>query len=947
MMMDNLASPLVITKLHVPATRPRMVSRAHLVERLTPEINTNLVLVCAPAGYGKSTLLAAWAQSMLQNGVAVAWYALDASDDAPIPFGSYLVASLMQALGPIPGLAHIAQLLRSSPEADLLKILPAVINAVASSNRDCVLILDDYHLIGAPAIHIAMAFLLERLPVNLHIAIGSRSDPPLPLARLRARGQLLEVRSAELRFTTDEAARFLNDVMRLDLSLEAVSALETRTEGWIAGLQLAAIAMQSSVAPRSPLLQSGQPDKESYIASFTGSHRYLVEYLLEEVVSRQPEDVQSFLLSTSILERLCDSLCDAILKDEAGKPAFTLQSSSAILDQLEQANLFVVALDDQGCWYRYHHLFRDFLQTRLQKTRPEGVASLHRTACDWYAAHNFLREAAYHAFQTHDWDYAAAFVEQHSFTMLIHSEISTIYEWCSTFPEDVMQMHPLLCILQCWSLVFSFRWQNRGRIEERLHQAEQAIAALEDEQLGRDLTEHAAIVRTFLAMAPDSTADPRAQLELAQGMLGNYPEGDAGQFSALLTIGYAQMALHDVAAAYKAIETARQTALRGRLYFGIVESTFHLARLAHSQGQLRRAADICRQGQADIAAMLAHPEQELPALGCLNIALGCILLEQDRLEEAERDLLHGLDLIGWGMNPYYQMIACVALFRLREIQGRPADALAFLARLEETWPDIAFCTRGLRLTHGLRTAADHSLEDPATLAEATDWCQTFALSPSGDESPPGMGPFGAAEAYYLASLAWVRLLVAIGKAQTARPYLEQQLELASSHGLINRMIELSLLDAQAWKAQGDGDRADAALERALVAAQPEGYLRIFDQGDALTRLLVEAARRGICREYIGRVLALIGAPKPPGAGQDSNVTRLGASHLESGEHISERELDVLRLMALGASNHEIAAQLVITVGTVKSHINHILGKLDAQNRTEAVARARGLGMLDI
>ena len=525
MKMPSLDSPLILTKLRVPTVRPRLIPRARLVEHLSLDTRACLTLVVAPAGYGKSTLLAEWAQLLRQNGQAVAWYALDSSDDDPLPFGSYLVASLAQALGPASGLAELAQRLRSSPELDLQRLLPPVINAVVASERECVLILDDYHLISAPAIHSALAFLLERLPENMRVVIGSRSDPPLPLARLRARGQLLELRTADMRFTEAETERFLNSVMQLDLPQESVSLLEERTEGWVAGLQLAALSLAS------------RADKTSLIASFTGSHRYLVEYLLEEVVNRQPAEVQAFLLATSILDRMCAPLCDAML---GGVPG-----SEAILAGLEQANLFVVALDDQDYWFRYHHLFGDFLQNRLRKVQPERIPALHRAASEWLAANQFLREAARHAFQTLDWEYAAAFVEQNSFTMIIHSEISTIYEWCSAFPEEVMRRHPLLCIHQCWAWVFSFRSQNRERVEQRLQQAEQVMATMPDRQLARQLAENAAVVRTFLSMVPDPTADPRQQLALAQATLHTYPEEYAGQFSSLLTIGYAQLALHD------------------------------------------------------------------------------------------------------------------------------------------------------------------------------------------------------------------------------------------------------------------------------------------------------------------------------------------------------------------------------------------------------------------
>jgi LuxR family transcriptional regulator, maltose regulon positive regulatory protein len=925
-MTDEPVSPLILTKIRVPAPRPRIVPRARLLESLTFETGTALALICAPAGYGKSTLLTEWSQSLLRSDVAVAWYALDPSDNDPVLFGSYLVASLAHALGPISELAHASQLLRSSPELDWQRILPIVINAIASLERDCIVILDDYHVINTPTVHSGVAFLLEHLPANMHIVIGSRSDPPLSLARLRARRQLLELRAAALRFTATEATSFLNDVMRLELAPEMIELLKERTEGWIAGLQLAALSL------------AGRADKADFISSFTGSHRYLVEYLLEEVVSRQSETIQSFLRMTAILDRLCGPLCDALRGESAG--------SAVLLAQLEQTNLFVVALDDEGYWYRYHHLFRDFLQVQLRATQPERVADLHRAASEWYAAHGFLREAVQHAFQTSDWEYAATLVEQHCFTLIMHSDIATIYEWCSAFPEEVMQTHPLLGLHQCWAWVFSFRRQNRSKIEARLQQVAQAVAFIEDAQVIRLLTEQAAVIQSFLRMAPDPAVDPRADLILAQRTLGAYPTDDPGRFSTLLTTAYIHLALHEAQSAQPAYEAARQIALSEHLYFGIAESTFNLARLAHSQGQLRRAAALCREGQTDIAALLAHPAQDLPAVGSLDIALGCVLLEQDHLVEAEQHLLRGFDLIGGGLNPNYLFTACVALFRLGEIQGHSAEALAYLTRLEESWPDVAFCTRGLRIEQALRSAP----QDSTTRAEAGAWCEDFASALRERVVPFGLGPFGAAEVYYLSTLIWISVQIAIGNASTAHVYLEQQLEIAEAHGLQQRVIELSLLDALAARSVDDDQHAWVVLERALVLAQPEGYVRSFDQGIALNRLLKEAAGRSIFPDYIERLLAVSDRVQkleggPLGSVDQSGVA--GATALESGERLSERELEVLRLMARGASNQAIADQLVITVGTVKSHINHILGKLEARNRTEAVARAREQGLLEI
>jgi LuxR family maltose regulon positive regulatory protein len=916
-MIEVLSAPLVLTKLHAPALRPRTIPRTQLLQAMLGETYADLILVYAPAGYGKTTLLAEWAQSLRQNQTAVAWYAIDPADDDSLPFGAYLVSSLIQALGAGTELDALAQHLRSSPQPDLQRVLQSLINAIDASRRPCALILDDYHLITSPDIHNAVAFLLDHCPENLQIAMGSRSDPPLPVARLRARGRLFEIRAADLRFNAAEASQFLNEVMRLELSPAAVAALEARTEGWVAGLQLAALSL------------SGRADKENFISSFSGSHRYLVEYLFEEVFSRQAEEVQSFLLASSILERMCAPLCDALLGKSSG--------SGAVLEQLEQANLFVVSLDEQGQWYRYHHLFRDFLRARLEQSQSQHIPALQQTASEWYAAHGFLREAVQHALQTGDWEYAAGVVEQHSFSMIVHSEISTLFEWCSAFPEEVMQTHPLLCILQCWAWVFSFQRQNREKIEGRLHQAEEIIATLEDKSLGSELNEHAAIVRFFLFMTPDPAADPQEQISLAKQLMSAYPEDDPGRFSSLLALGYAQMALHDGRSAAQSLEAARRLALNGQLYYGVVESSFHLARLAHCMGELHRAVEICRQAQANIASLLPHPEQDLPALGCLNIALGCVFLEQNQLAGAEQELKYGLRLIGERMNPYYLMIALTALARLYEIQGRGEESEKALSHLEEVWPDISFYTGALRAMQKLRSAPD----DPLTQAEAEKWRASFEGSLDGAMPMAGAGPVGAAEAYYQAYLIWIRAQIACGNTRAARPALARLLQLSSANGLKTRVIELSLLEALANQAEGSPEQAWISLENALDAAQSEIFVRSFDQGPALARLLREAAQHGIRRAEIQRILSAI----EPSRATDLPQANLLTARPELSEPLSERELEVLRLIAQGASNQAIAGQLFITVGTVKSHINHILGKLDARNRTEAVARAQEMGLL--
>jgi LuxR family maltose regulon positive regulatory protein len=919
-------SQLIQTKLCVPKLRSRIIGRRRLVELATTESGAVLTLISAPAGYGKTTLMAELSQALAQSGTTTAWYTVDAGDNDPNLFGSYLAASLGEALEVGATLAPVARLLRSSTESSLEKVLPAIINAVVSKDQSCLLVLDDYHFITSPAIHSALTSLLDHLPENMHVIVGSRADPPLPLARLRARGQLAEIRAADLRFTPGETAQFLNETMCLGLPSEAIAEIEARTEGWVTGLQLAALSM------------TGRTDGARVVSHFGGSNRYLVEYLLQEVVEHQPDEIQQFLLPTSVLERLCGPLCDAVLRGQSG--------SDVMLHRLEQANLFVISLDDEGVWYRYHHLFRDFLRARLKQSEPDRVPLLHRAASEWYASKLLLREAVSHALETRDWAYAANVVEQHGMTMFMRSEISTLHKWCESVPEEAFRTHPLLCILQGWALSLSYRKENRRRVEERLQQAEQAVSALEDKQRGRWLTGQAELVRLSLCLIPDQATDPDHEIALAQRVLDLLPEDDPFHSFAISAIAYAHLSLQDVPMANKTLEEYRSMSLAKGNYYGAVAATFYLANLAYYKGQLRRAKEICHKEQAGIAAAVANPEQELPAVGSLDVVQGCVLLEENRLEEAERALLHGLELIAGTNNPFYRMTACAALFRLSEIQGREAKAVQFLDDIEDAWPDIAFYTQGLRLMHLIRTVP----EDPRTLGQADSWCRAFSSSVGDDMPLPGMGPFGGAQAYYLASLIWVQAQILLGRPEETTSYLERQQTVAETQGLTHRLIELSLAEAQARKALGEDQLSFRSIERALKLAESTGCLRVFDQGPALARLLEEAARCGIAPGYIKKVMETIRTPSGLGAGQREALVLSGTSAADvkgSLETLSERELEVLRLLASGASNQAIADQLIITVGTTKSHVNHILSKLGVHNRLEAVARARELGLLQI
>jgi LuxR family maltose regulon positive regulatory protein len=735
----------------------------------------------------------------------------------------------------------------------------------------------------------------------------------LHIARLRAQGKVVEIRAADLRFTRDETDEFLNGVMQLALDVDLVATLESRTEGWIAGLQLAALSLV------------GRPVAH-LVATLQGNNPFLIQYLLEEVFGRQPLQVQKFLLRTSILERLCGPLCDALLNRSG---------SQRVLDQLEHANLFLVPLDDQQVWYRYHHLFREFLQTRLRRTELERMGALRRAASEWYAANGFLREAVAHALEMRDWEYAAEVVERHGMPTLMHSEISTVYEWCSAFPADTLRKHPMLCILLSWTLVLGYRRDHQPRIEAYLSAVDDSAARTDDQQQGRWLKGQAAVVRTFTGNVPQLCPDPRAQLDLAQRALDLLPADDALRSTTTLTIGYAMMAQHDAKAATEALEQARRLSLSGNNYYGAVEARFQQALLAQQRGQLQPAAEICRLGKTEISEVIAHPERELPAVGSLDIALGSVLLEQNRLTEAENALTAGLELVAWTINPYYQLTACVALARLRQIQRRPVEARQFLDRVEQLWPDISFCIEGLRIVDSLRSGA----YDSAAEAGAITWSRQFTASLGSDLTLPGLGPLGAAEAYYLGFLALSHVHVAVGSPAVALEYLEPALHVADGHDLQQRIIELSLSSALAYTTVGDQRRATEALVRALEVAEALGYVRTFDQGPALRQLLVDGARRGIAREYIWHILEAI--RRPDTASGISELPMLSpSSHVES---LTARELEVLHLLENGLLNRQIAERLFISVGTVKRHTANIYGKLGVETRTQAIVRARELG----
>jgi LuxR family transcriptional regulator, maltose regulon positive regulatory protein len=903
---DTQRDPLLATKLHVPRPRAQLVSRPGLIERVQEGIQGPLTLVSAPAGFGKTTLLAQW---LAEGGMPVAWLSLEPEENEPVRFLSYVFAAIQQL---DPDLDTTALALLQSPQSvPPERVLAVLTNELASREEgDFALVLDDYHAISASPVHGSMIFLLEHLPPRMHLVIATRADPPLPLARLRARGQLTEIRAAELRFTAEETRAFLKTVMGLELPPNAIDALESRTEGWIAGLQLAALSLQD------------RADVSSFLAAFSGSHRFVLDYISEEVLSRQPAQVQSFLLSTSILSRLTGPLCDAI-REQGG--------SQAMLERLEQANLFVVSLDEERRWYRYHQLFAEVLKSRLQQIEPTLVPELHRRASVWYEQHALVVEAVQHALASANVERVAHLIELHWVSVASRGYVQTLLGWLEMLPEALMQTRPRLCLVRATMLVVA---NQLDEVPTRLHAAEQALQAhradLEASEVqllhgqiamlshalafrSGDLAGSAAFARQALDLEPPTELVWRTGLMLA-GAHTYLVSGDVTPASEHLVA--------DAVAHIRALIDLPQLVMWGTLL---------LARLHVLQGQLRRAAATYAE-----ALQIATSHEELPFLvdsPAYSFGLGDVLREWNQLDEAERYLTQGMDLIKGTLTVDADLVLLgyTALARLQQARGEYSLALATLAAFTQ----LAHQRHFFPVLVGRSAAVQAQVElAQGNLAAATRWADENRLSTSDDDLSY------LREREYL-TLARVR--IEEGRDDPAGPFLQDALHLlhrllqdAEAKARMGSALEILVLRALAFHAQGDHTEALSALERALLLAEAEGYVRLFvDEGPPMLALLRLAHTRGMMPEYVTTLLSAFGRKKEVSVHLSHSLV----------EPLTEREREVLQWLAAGASNREIARRLVLSLGTVKKHVSNICGKLDVQSRTQAVARARVLHLL--
>jgi LuxR family maltose regulon positive regulatory protein len=868
-----VSTPLLLTKLNAPPSRPRLVERPHLIARLNASLHGKFTLVSAPAGYGKTTLVAAWL-AQLPPDHAVTWLALDEGDNDPTRFLLYLIAAIRQLHA---GFGETASALLQPPQQPGEAILAALVNEIAARPQPFVLILDDYHAIHTLAIHQQVTFLLDHQPANLHLVIATREDPLLPIPRLRARGQMLEIRQDDLRFTSEETADFLRRVMGLSLAAGEIAALERRTEGWIAGLQLAALSMQ------------GRADLPDFIQAFTGSSRFVLDYLVEEVFERQSPEVQEFLLKTSILERLSGPLCDAVTG--------TLDSQ-ARLEMLERANLFIVPLDQARTWYRYHRLFAELLRHRLAARGQPAESALYQRASRWFQEQGLVAESIQHALLAQDWEAAGALIRAVSGAMLRRGEAVTLVRWCSGFPHAFLLADPRLCFEYCWALLLAGQLETArpwlAHVEQSAHQAPEWLGQVSAAQayLARGVGEHARMVEMSeraLALLPKSEV-------IARGLVA-------------LNLGLAYWHMGKMQAADRALAEAHAAGLATGNHYAVVTAIIFQGRVLAVRGQLRRAVEYYENA--------LEQGDQIP-INCLAyLDLAALRYEWNDLAGCDRRLQRATVLCERSGNAEFQIAHLMLQTRLALAQGNLAAAQQTLAQTlaRIRAGDIPAPTAARVITLQAQMALARG-----DLAGAA---QLEPLLPDNVDSHSFYRFLGVAKA---------QLWIAQGKRKQAAAYLAD---------LYGRAIEgdwqYGRIAVRVWQALAAETQTAAVqfLCEALTLAQPEGYIRTFvDAGAELIPFLQEAARRGVAPDYAGRILAALGG-KGKVTGEDSALV----------EPLSAREIEVLRLVTAGLSNREIAAQLVISPGTAKTHVHNVSAKLGVRNRTEAAMRAKELGLV--
>jgi LuxR family maltose regulon positive regulatory protein len=905
-----MSNSLLRTKLYIPPPQPSLVRRSRLTQWINEGLNRKLTLVSAPAGFGKTTLLSEW---ILTTQKHVTWISLEEADNDPIRFWTYFIAALEMLQEDLckDGEAFLRAERQQAVLANLESFITILINEISNYPDEFALVLDDYQQIYNQAIHDGVIFLIDHLPPRMHLVLTCRADPPLPLARLRARSQMIELRAEDLRFTSDEVTTFLNQIKSLNLSVDQIAALEARTEGWIAGLQLAAISMQR------------REDTDEFIESFTGSHRFVLDYLLDEVLNCQPEDVQSFLLDTSILDRFTGPLCDSLTGRKDGKE---------MLKQLEKSNLFIVPLDDERRWYRYHHLFADLLRSRLQEMKPDQAPVLHQHACDWLESEGFLPEAVHHAVTIHDFERAACLIEKAAESQRQRGEIATLTGWMNTIPRDIRRRHPSLCLAYARALVDTA--QNVS-IETLIEDAEAGLKMdwFSGEPILTSFKGQIAALRAYLALIQRHYDEAIKLSHIARDLLS---EDEAGwrSFAGLNLAGAYRFTADWEAAGQVYLEASDLSQTVGDKVNALTALSMW-GEVLEAQGHLFQSSDQFER-VLQLARKFAIPTA--PVTGYALIGLGRVWFEWNDLRASLNHVEEGIKRAQKGDIKDILLRGYLVQARLRQSQADLKGTLDALDSAEQAANQIGV----VEIRDWVNAFRVQTWLAQGEIEAAVNWSSRYS---------------GVIEDRTFPSIAigLARVQLAQRNPEQALGLLEHALQSAYEIGRLGNAIQVLAVKAMAHQAQGDKDNALATLSRALTLAEPEGYLRVFlDEGERM-RLLISDFKstlenqvsgsvqegREISLGYLNKILAAFPIPFVP------PIQRSAVNYLQSSipEPLSERELEVLHLMAAGLSNREIAIRDVVSINTVKTQVKSIYSKLGAHTRADALMTARELGLI--
>ena len=886
-----MASPILVTKLYFPAPRPNLVPRPDLIKCLDQGLNCKLTLISAPAGFGKTTLVTEWLQQHIRDDASplshVAWFSLDEGDNDLVRFLTYFT----EALNRLPGRDSqvgdgVLSMLQSPQPPPAATILITLINEIAVIPSKIALVLDDYHLIEALPVHEAINFLIENQPPNFHLVIATREDPPLSLSRLRVRDQMTELRAADLRFTSTEAADFLNHVMGLNLSPDDIAELETRTEGWIAGLQLAAISMR------------GKGDASKFIKSFSGSHRLVLDYLIEEVLNQQPENIQAFLLKTSILDRFTGSSCDSLTGQDNGQET---------LEVLERANLFIVSLDEERRWYRYHHLFTELLQQRLRQTDQDQIPLLHRKASEWYEENGYGLEAFQHAAAANDVERAERLIEgEGGLSLTFRGAVMPVLNWLRSLETAVLDATPSLWVTYAMTLLTT---GEIAGVEEKLQAAEAAIQETELDDKTRDLIGRIADTRGTMAVAQHQTENLIRQSRRAL----EYLHSDNLTYRTATTwkLGFAYELQGDRMAAKKAYtEAISISQASGNVYTHIL-ATVGLGNMQMADNLLHLAAETYRY------ALQLVGDRPIPVACRVNLSLARIFYEWNNLDDAQEYGQLSLKQ-GRSFSDFSDIYLEAQLFlaSLKLTLGDVIGADTLISEVKQSIRQHNFT----RLIPDLEAVQIRSLIAQGKLKAANDLVETHQHPING-----------------------ARVHLAQDNPTHALAALEPMRQQAEAMNWQDDQLKVMVLQSVAYNTAGEHERALQVLENALATAEPNRFIRIFvDEGSPMASLLYEALQREIHPAYVQRLLAAF-----PVSEAEQTPDRIQVDDSEWIEPLSKREIEVLQLIAKGLTNQEIATQLVLSLHTVKTHTRNIYGKLAINSRTQAVEKARTLGILPL